>query len=146
VSHRLVPRVWLPGPADPLQITSLADAFGLASATDELASGSRILVLLDRTSTVLAVLADPAPELLTLPGKAEGPGLVRPVSASLLLSRQDVQWGPPDDHDLRWFRSLRELHAGQDVRLLDWIQVDRDRDLFRSVASVVDGEDAWRCV
>jgi hypothetical protein len=143
VPHRLVPRVWLPDPGDPLQITGLADAFGLACATEHFPRHERVLVLLDRTSTVSAMLTDPAPALLTFPAKAEEPGLVRPVTASLLLSTAELSWGPPEDHDLRWFRSLRELHATQGVRLLDWIQVDRPADLFRSVASVVDGERAW---
>lgn len=142
MAHRLIPHVWLPNDRQPLRVTSMGDAFSLAIESDAMPDFTRVLVLLDRLGIVLTMHSEPPADLLTRPQRFDHPS-VRPVSASLLLSHEELDWGPPSTHDVRWFTSLRELHATQGVRLLDWIHIDRGRDLFRSMASAVDGDAAW---
>lgn len=134
--------LWLPEPECAPQIIEFGDAVALACFCLDLPMGREVLVLLDDSCRVTAMLLDPPPALGVGIGWYDGPGLELPFSQTLdIVLVPSIDDRPPSDEQVSGYRSLRRLHMLQGLLLLDMILMDGDR--MQSLAIATDPDCEW---
>jgi hypothetical protein len=124
--------VWIPCPdCAPFHIRGPADALTLATAWTELPTFDLLVALLDADQRITLMVTNPEPELIFSPELIERPGIPRPVRGVAIFSRV---WN--EDCELSSesiFAILQLRYRDEGIRLVDWVQIDFESSVFRSM-------------
>jgi hypothetical protein len=131
-STELQSQVWIPCPdCAPFYLRGPADALTLATGWAELPEFELLLALLDADRRVTLMVTNPEAELVFCPERIERPGIPRPVRGVVLFSRVWTENRELSSSSL--FAILKRRYRAEGIRLVDWVQIDFDESLFRSM-------------
>jgi hypothetical protein len=124
--------VWIPCPdCAPFHIRGPADALTLATAWTELPTFDLMLALLDADQRITLMVTNPEAELIFSPERIERPGIPRPVRGVALFSNV---WNEERDFSSESiFAILQQRYRDEGIRLVDWVQIDFESSVFRSM-------------
>ena len=124
--------VWVPCPdCAPFHLRGPADALTLATAWTELPEFALMLALLDADQRITLMVTNPEAELIFSPERIERPGIPRPVRGVAVFSGAFME-----DEGLSstsMFAILKQRYRAEGIRLVDWVQIDFDTSVFRSM-------------
>lgn len=123
--------MWTPPPDDQIRLETVDDALDFALVAELFRPFDRLLALADGDARVRVVIVDPTDGLLHQCGAIGLPG-------ALVVSRSEEVGAPLRESDIAAFRALHARFARQRVRLVDWIHMSHDAQLFRSMAVSID--------
>jgi hypothetical protein len=131
-------RVWIPCPdCAPFHVRTPSDALDLAVGWPDLPEFGFLMVLLDAESRVEAMVMNPDPELVFAPDDVERPAPKRPVAAVALISASPETDDTPPGFSLAAFDTMQHAYEHLEIELVDWVHIDFDRDIYRSMRSAV---------
>jgi hypothetical protein len=96
-----------------------------------------MIALLGADRRVEALVMNPPPELILDPDQVERPGLPRQVHAVALFSADPEDETTPPGYSVLVFESLQRQYRDAGILLVDWVQIDFDADLYRSMQTTV---------
>lgn len=135
-STELQSQVWIPCPdCAPFHIHCPTDALDLAVGWPALPVFGFMMALLDANKRVEALVLNPSPDVLFAPDEVERPGLPRPVQAVALFSANPESDDTAPGFSYSVFAALQRRYRDAGILLVDWVQIDFDEDLFRSMQS-----------
>ena len=136
-STELQSQVWIPCPdCAPFHIRCPTDALDLAVGWPVLPEFGFLMALLGADRRVDALVTEPEPrDALRARAQVERPGLPRPVHAVALFSADPESEDTAPGFSYSVFTTLQRRYRHAGIQLVDWVQIDFDQDLFRSMQS-----------
>jgi hypothetical protein len=135
-STELQSQVWIPCPdCAPFHIRCPTDALDLAVGWPVLPVFGFLMALLGADRRVDALVLNPSPDVLFAPEEVPRPGLPRPVHAVALFSADPESEDTAPGFSYSVFTALQRRYRAAGIQLVDWVQIDFDQDLFRSMQS-----------
>lgn len=132
-STELQSQVWIPCPdCAPFHLRGPADALTLAAGWRELPEFDFMMALLDADQRITLMVTNPDPDLLFHPDRIERPGIPRPVRGVALFSGASADESLPVS-SAALFSTLKQRYREAELRLVDWVQIDFDESLYRSL-------------